>query len=65
MQKNCSKCGVAFGCQNETSGCWCENIHLSEQTLAELKAAYDNCLCPVCLKSFEASHDVKSGKASA
>jgi hypothetical protein len=54
MEKSCSKCGVAFSCQNETRGCWCESIHLSKEVLAELKEDYDNCLCPQCLKAFEA-----------
>lgn len=53
MQKNCSKCGAAFSCQNETRGCWCESIYLSEQTLAKLKETYDNCLCSRCLKALE------------
>jgi len=53
MQKTCSKCGVEFGCQNEIPGCWCEKISLDEEALAKLKLEYDNCLCPVCLKSFE------------
>jgi hypothetical protein len=53
MEKHCSKCGKDFSCQNEMRGCWCETIHLSAETLTNLKENYDNCLCPQCLKSFE------------
>jgi hypothetical protein len=53
MQKSCSKCGQQFNCTNETSGCWCESVHLDTGTLSRLKEKYENCLCPDCLKSFE------------
>ena len=65
MEKNCSKCGVTFSCQNETRGCWCESVHLTKEMLAELKEAYDNCLCPVCLKGFETKETVNGKNASA
>ena len=52
MQKNCSKCGLAFNCQNETSGCWCEKVYLSKESLDALRRNYQNCLCPACLESF-------------
>ncbi|MGN6163925.1 MAG: cysteine-rich CWC family protein [Flavisolibacter sp.] len=65
MQKNCSKCGVAFSCQNETSGCWCESVHLSKEVLVKLKEAYDNCLCAACLKSFEVTEHANNESGAA
>ena len=61
MTKKCSKCEMPFNCQNESRGCWCENLQLSSQQLAHLKENYDNCLCPKCLKEFEA-FDQKSNE---
>jgi hypothetical protein len=58
MEKKCSKCGVGFNCQNETRGCWCEQVTLSIETLHYLKEHYENCLCPQCLQEFS---DEKKG----
>jgi hypothetical protein len=55
MEKTCSKCNAPFTCQNETRGCWCEGLTLSPETLTSLRQAYDNCLCPACLKGYEAA----------
>ena len=57
MEKICSKCGSGFDCQNDLGGCWCENVELTGKALEELKQSYENCLCPVCLKSFENSYN--------
>ena len=62
MEKHCSKCGKNFNCQNETRGCWCEQLHLSADTLTHLKENYDNCLCPQCLKSFEQKTPVQNNE---
>jgi hypothetical protein len=56
MEKTCSKCAAPFTCQNETRGCWCEDLTLSSETLALLRQQFDNCLCPACLKSYEPEH---------
>jgi len=64
MEKNCSKCGVTFGCKNEAPGCWCESLQLGTDTLAELRAQYDNCLCPLCLATY-AEKDSHTRGASA
>lgn len=53
MQKSCSKCGAVFTCASESAGCWCEHIRLDAATLSKLQKAFDNCLCPQCLKAFE------------
>lgn len=51
--KKCSKCGNDFNCQNETMGCWCEDLFIDIEALKKLKSEYDNCLCKECLKSYE------------
>lgn len=56
MEKTCSKCKAPFNCQNETRGCWCENLTLGAETLALLRQQFDNCLCPDCLKSYSSEH---------
>jgi hypothetical protein len=53
MEKKCSKCETVFTCQNESSGCWCESVRLTQETLAHLKEHYENCLCTKCLKELE------------
>jgi hypothetical protein len=52
MEKKCSKCQEIFTCQNEASGCWCENVPLTTETLDYLKAHFDNCLCSKCLDEY-------------
>jgi hypothetical protein len=48
-QKSCSKCGAEFECGG-LFGCWCRDVKLDRDMLAALKARYDDCLCPDCLK---------------
>jgi hypothetical protein len=50
--KHCSKCKASFECKNDEGGCWCEGYTLSLETLKELKAGFDNCLCPSCLSQY-------------
>jgi len=50
--KKCSKCQSIFECGNNSSGCWCEEVFIGLETLKALKATYDNCLCPKCLKEY-------------
>jgi hypothetical protein len=57
--KKCSKCGESFACKQEEMGCWCEQVELSMEALNHLKENYENCLCPACLKTFEAQFSVK------
>ena len=47
QRKTCSACGDTFPCL--PGGCWCAALRLSPTTLRELRAKYDNCLCPDCL----------------
>jgi len=46
-RKTCPACGATFPCL--PGGCWCAALRLSPVTLQELRAKYDNCLCPTCL----------------
>jgi hypothetical protein len=48
-QKTCERCGEAFGCAAPQRSCWCDEVKLSAETLAELKSRYADCLCPHCL----------------
>ncbi len=50
MRKRCERCGGEFGCADGAPGCWCEGVVLSRDTLAELRALADDCLCPDCLR---------------
>ena len=48
-EKRCEKCGASFDCGG-LFGCWCRDVKLDETTLANLRAAYADCLCSECLK---------------
>jgi iron complex transport system permease protein len=52
--KSCQRCGRAFGCGFGEPGCWCEQVTLRRETLREIRALADDCLCPACLESFAA-----------
>lgn len=45
----CEACGSSFTCGAKLNGCWCSEIELSDETRAELKSRYRNCLCRECL----------------
>ena len=49
-QSRCEACGNPFTCGATLSGCWCSEIKLSDETRAELKTKYGNCLCRECLE---------------
>jgi len=48
----CEACGRAFTCGATLAGCWCQEIKLSEEVRAELRACYERCLCRVCLENY-------------
>jgi len=48
-QKTCEACGAQFPCFSNGGGCWCEELKVSQQTLADLRARHTDCLCPACL----------------
>jgi hypothetical protein len=58
-QKCCSKCNQEFHCGNEHRGCWCENYMIRPETLQQLKADFENCLCEQCLAAYAAELPVK------
>jgi hypothetical protein len=58
-QKICQACGTQFPCASPWGPCWCEDVKISIKILAELRASYDECLCPKCLTA--AACAAKSG----
>lgn len=54
--KTCPKCNNKFTCVVK-EGCWCENIYVSKEKLAEIRKQYMDCLCKDCLKSFSISEN--------
>lgn len=51
--KKCPECGASFRCEAD-SDCWCERVPVHRAQLQTIMEQYDNCLCPGCLKQFEA-----------
>ena len=49
-QKRCESCGQEFSCGASVFGCWCSEIELTDETRAELKQRYRDCLCRDCLE---------------
>jgi len=47
QRKTCPACGATFPCL--PGACWCAALRLSPATLQQLRAKYDDCLCPGCL----------------
>ena len=58
-QKICEACGAQFPCSSPWGPCWCEDVKVSSQTLAEIRTRYNECLCPKCLTA--AASAAKSG----
>jgi hypothetical protein len=48
----CAACGGDFSCGAALEGCWCTELKLSDEKLAELSVRYAGCLCRECLQSF-------------
>ena len=45
----CESCGKDFNCGANVGKCWCFNVELKAETLAELREDFKNCLCEDCL----------------
>lgn len=45
----CESCGQEFSCGANAGKCWCFEIDLDIDTLAELRENFKNCLCEDCL----------------
>jgi iron complex transport system permease protein len=50
--KTCSLCVSRFGCAQGRPGCWCEEVSVGSDTLAEIRSLAPNCICPECLSGF-------------
>jgi Cysteine-rich CWC len=50
-ERVCEACGKEFSCGASLSGCWCSEINLTDETRADLKLRYRDCLCRECLSS--------------
>jgi cysteine-rich CWC protein len=50
----CEACGEPFTCGASLAGCWCGEIKLSDETRAELRTTYKECLCQRCLEKARA-----------
>jgi len=48
-QKKCQACGEMFDCGAPEPGCWCEDVKLTSESAAQLRARHSDCLCPRCL----------------
>jgi hypothetical protein len=50
----CESCGSPFQCGASLRGCWCSEIQLTDETRAQLKGQYRECLCRECLEKLAA-----------
>ncbi|MEQ8234006.1 MAG: cysteine-rich CWC family protein, partial [Gammaproteobacteria bacterium] len=46
QEKQCSRCGAAFGCGRDDTTCWCVELPLLPGSALDAGA---DCLCPRCL----------------
>lgn len=49
----CESCGKEFSCGANTGKCWCFEIDLEKETLAEFRENFKSCLCKNCLKMLQ------------
>ncbi len=49
----CEACGKFFECGANTGKCWCFEVELDGEKLAELRDNFKSCLCRECLLSHE------------
>ena len=55
----CESCGQLFACELSLSGCWCSQVTLTDVARAQIRAKYNGCLCPACLKHYEIVRSVR------
>ena len=60
---SCPQCGNTFGCGVALQSCWCHAVQLSTEALATLRARYDACLCPDCLREWTTVNAESSGRS--
>jgi hypothetical protein len=51
----CESCHEEFSCGVSLTGCWCNEIKLSEQTRTALREQFTDCLCRTCLERLAAT----------
>jgi ribosomal protein L34E len=49
--KKCPKCGDSFQCLGDED-CWCESYQILQKDFLRITQAYNDCLCPECLKEY-------------
>ncbi len=49
----CESCGEEFFCGASVGKCWCFDVELKAETLAELREDFNNCLCQDCLEKLK------------
>lgn len=46
----CESCGKSFECGANVGKCWCFEVELDADKLAELRENFEKCLCRECLE---------------
>ncbi len=52
-RKICPECGKEFPCEGDND-CWCEGKQIHKAQMLEIMHRYTDCICPDCLKKYEA-----------
>ncbi len=60
VAERCEACGSVFSCRARLDGCWCSEVKLTDDTLANLRERYGHCLCRSCLERFAESEKQKN-----
>ncbi len=56
-KKTCESCGEDFTCGANAEKCWCFEIDLSGEILADLRENFKSCLCENCVQSYGFSRE--------
>ena len=57
----CESCGKKFSCGANIGKCWCFDVEVKPETLAQLREDFKSCLCEDCLLIHELKRiDTKS-----
>lgn len=51
----CESCSKEFSCGANVGKCWCFDVDLKAETLAELRENFKSCLCEDCLEKSNGS----------
>ncbi|MBA3631287.1 MAG: cysteine-rich CWC family protein [Acidobacteria bacterium] len=52
----CESCGKEFSCGAKVGKCWCFEVELKNEALAQLRENFKNCLCENCLENLAANY---------